>query len=139
MSKDDIDKAVKEAEQYAAEDKKRREETDLRNEADQMIYQSEKTVTDMGDKLTEEDKSSVSSACETLKEALKGTDLEDIKAKKEELQKAIYAISEKVYKAAAEEAQANGENNGAPEGNADGEPVEGDVYEADFKDADENN
>ncbi len=133
MSKDDIDKAVKEAEEYAAEDKKRREAVDLRNGADQMVYQTEKTLSEMGDKITEEEKKAIEEAKEALKEALKGEDLEAIKAKQEELQKHVYAVSEKLYKAAAEAQQAQGGAN--PGNNAGAGP---DVYDADFTDVDEN-
>ena len=133
MSKDDIDKAVQEAEQYAADDKKRREEIDLRNGADQMIYQTEKALTDLGDKISEGEKSEINTAVEALKEALKGSDLEAIKAKQEELQKKFYAVSEKLYQ------QAN------PQGAAGADPTQGaqgadpNVYEADFKDATDDN
>ena len=136
MSKDDIDKAVKEAEQYAAEDKKRRENVDIRNGADQMIYQTEKTLTDMGDKLSEDEKKDIQGGIDALKEALKGEDLEKIKAAQDDLQKKVYAVSEKLYKAAAEQAQAQQQANGdagAQPGN-DGS----NVYDADFKDADDN-
>jgi len=131
MSKEDIDKAVAEAEQYAAEDKKRREDIDTRNAADQMVYTCEKALTDMGDKLEEGEKADVQTAIDALKEALKGEDIEAIKTKKEELEKKFYAISEKIYKAAAEAQQAAGADANANGGNADN------VYEADFKDADE--
>ncbi len=131
MSKDDIDKAVKEAEQYAAEDKKRREEVDLRNSADQMVYSTEKTISEMGDKITEEEKKGLEDAKEALKEALKGTDLEAIKAKQDELQKQVYAVSEKLYRAAAEAQQ-------AAQGNADNGAQAGpDVYDADYTDVDD--
>ena len=134
MSKEDIDKAVKEAEQFAAEDKKRREDIDMRNAADQMIYQTEKTVNEFGDKLTEDEKKNINDAKEALKEALKGDNSEEIKAKQEELQKQVYAVSEKVYKAAAEAQQAaqnaaNGENAAQNDSN---------VYDADFTDVDDN-
>ena len=131
MSKDDIDKAVKEAEQYAQEDKKRREEIDIRNGADQMIYTTEKTVADFGDKLTDEEKANITSGVDALKEALKGEDIEAIKQKQEELQKVVYAVSEKIYKATQE---ANGAQ-GAP----NAEQADPNVYEADFKDADDEN
>ncbi|MBR4762189.1 MAG: Hsp70 family protein, partial [Clostridia bacterium] len=134
MSKEDIDKAVKEAEAYAAEDKKRREAVDVRNGADQMIYQTEKTVSEFGDKLSEDEKNSINTAKEALKEALKGEDIEAIKAKQEELQKAVYAVSEKVYKAAA---QAQGAAQGAPEGQPTGNAGDN-VYEADYTDVDDN-
>ena len=132
MSKEDIDKAVQEAEAYAAEDKKRREAVDTRNNADQMIYQTEKTVSEFGDKLSDEEKAKIETAKEALKEALKGEDIEAIKAKQEELQKEIYAISEKVYKAAAE-AQAAAQ--GQPTDGANADP---NVYEADYTDVDDN-
>ena len=132
MSKEDIEKAVNEAEQYAAEDKKRREDVDLRNNADQMIYQSEKTVNELGDKLTDEEKSSVTTACDALKEALKGDNTDEIKAKQEDLQKAIFAISEKVYKEAQAQAQ-----QGQP-GADNAQPGADNVYDAEFTEADDN-
>ncbi len=135
MSKDDIDKAVKEAEQYASEDKKRREEIDLRNGADQMVYQAEKTVSELGDKITEDEKNSINTACEALKEALKGTDVEAIKTKQDELQKAVFAVSERVYKEAAAAGQAAGNDaNGGQ-----GAPADDNVYEADYTDVDDQN
>ncbi|MGN0628336.1 MAG: molecular chaperone DnaK [Oscillospiraceae bacterium] len=97
MSKEDIEKAVKEAEQYAAEDKKHREEIDARNAADQMVYQSEKTIKDLGDKLSADDKSGLESRISALKEALKGENIEDIKAKQKELEEKFYEVSAKVY------------------------------------------
>ncbi|MBQ6884456.1 MAG: molecular chaperone DnaK [Clostridia bacterium] len=133
MSKEDIDKAVKEAEEYAAEDKKRREAVDVRNNADQMIYQTEKTVAEFGDKLSDEEKSKIETAKEALKEALGGEDIDAIKARQEELQKEIFAISEKVYKAAAEAQQAAGGADAAGTQQPDDN-----VYEADFTDVDEN-
>ena len=97
MSKDDIDKAVKEAEQFAAEDAKRKEEVDIRNQGDQMVYQTEKTLEEMGDKIPAGDKASVEGALGKLKETLKGTDTQAIKNATEELTKAFYAVSEKLY------------------------------------------
>ncbi|MBQ1989452.1 MAG: molecular chaperone DnaK [Clostridia bacterium] len=132
MSKDDIDKAVKEAEEYAAEDKKRREAVDVRNNADQMIYQTEKTVNEFGDKLSDEEKAKIDTAKEALKEALKGEDIDAIKAKQEDLQKEIYAVSEKIYKAA----NPQGDPNAAPQGDAGN--ADPNVYEADFTDVDDN-
>ncbi len=129
MSKEDIDRAVKEAEQFAAEDKKRREEVDIRNNADQMVYQCEKTLTDMGDKLDDSEKSALQAKIDETKEALKGDDIEKIKTASEGLQQEIYKISEKVYKAAQEAAAAN---------QAQGEPgADGNVYEADYTDVDD--
>ena len=101
MSKEDVEKAVREAEQYAAEDKARREAVDTRNNADQMVYQSEKTIEEMGDKIDEADKTELQGKIDALKEALKGEDIEAIKAKQEELTKSFYAVSEKLYQAAA--------------------------------------
>ncbi len=97
MSKEDIEAAVKDAEKYAEEDKKRRDEIDVRNEADQMVYQCEKTMEELGDKLTDEDKNNIQPKLDALKEAIKGTDMEAIKAAKEELSKAFYDISAKMY------------------------------------------
>ena len=142
MSKEDIDKAVRDAEQYAAEDKKRREEVDIRNNADQMIYQSEKTVTDLGDKLSEKEKTSIKTAADALKEALKGDNIDEIKSKQEELQKAIFAVSEKVYKAAQEQAaaeQAAQGNNAGDAGAKDSNVYDAEYTEADDKKDDQNN
>ncbi len=100
MSKDDIEKAVKEAEQFAEEDKKRREEVDLRNGADQMVYQTEKLISENGDKLDEADKTTINEKIDALKEALKGEDINLIKSRQDELQAKFYEISEKMYKAA---------------------------------------
>ena len=125
MSKDDIYKAVKEAEQFAAEDKKRKEEVDVRNEADQMVYQIEKSMTDFGDKVTEDDKAKVQPKLDALKEALKGTDIEAIKTAKDELQKEFYEVAGKIY-------QAQGAAAGAAEGAApqqDNGPVDGEVID----------
>ena len=130
MSKDDIDRAVKEAEQFAEADKKAKDEIDTRNNADQMVYQTEKTLSEMGDKVSSEDKKSVDDKLAELKEALKGTDLEQIKAKQEELQKAFFAVSEKLYKDA--QAQAGAEGAGAETAPND------DVVDADYKEVDDN-
>ena len=97
MSKEDIDKAVREAEQFAAEDAKRKEEVDIRNQGDQMVYQTEKTLEDMGDKIPASDKGEIEGKLNALKETLKGTDSQAIKNATEELTKAFYAVSEKLY------------------------------------------
>ena len=97
MSKDDIDKAVREAEQFAAEDKKQREAADTRNQADQMVFQTEKALEEMGGKMDAGDRSNIESALGKLKETMKGSDTEAIKNATEELQKAFYAVSEKLY------------------------------------------
>ncbi|MBR2639008.1 MAG: molecular chaperone DnaK [Oscillospiraceae bacterium] len=100
MSKEDIEKAVKEAEQFAEQDKKHREEIDARNAADQMVYQSEKTIKDLGDKLSADDKSGLEAKINDLKEALKGENIEDIKAKQKALEEKFYEVSAKVYQQA---------------------------------------
>ncbi len=97
MSKEDIDKAVREAEAYAAEDKKRKEDVDARNEADSMVYQIKKSMTEFGDKVSADDKAKVEPKITALEEALKGTDIEAIKKAKEELQTAFYEVAGKVY------------------------------------------
>ena len=135
MSKDDIDRAVKEAEQYAAEDKKNREGVDIRNNADQLVYQSEKTLKDIGDKVSEDEKKEVQAKIDELKEALKGTDTDAIKAKTEEAQQAFYKISEKLYQAAQAEAQAQAAQQGGSAG-ADSAPQDN-VVDADFTEADD--
>ena len=101
LSQEDIDKAVADAEKYAAEDKARREEVDTHNTADQVAYQTEKTLGELGDKISEEEKATIQAAVDKLKEANKGTDIEAIKAATDEVQKAFYAVSEKLYKNAA--------------------------------------
>lgn len=137
MSKDDIDKAVKEAEAFAAEDKKKKEEVEARNAADQMVYQTEKSMNEFGDKVTQADKDSVNPKLDALKEALKGTDVEAIKKAQEELQIAFYAVAERIYKeqgAAAQQAEAaqtdvQGEGTNAAGGSDDN------VVDADYTDA----
>ena len=132
MSKEDIEKSVREAEQFAAEDKKRREDVDVRNGADQMVFQTEKTLAELGDKVDASKKAEVEAKLNELKEALKGTDIEAIKAKQEEVQKAFYAISEELYKNAQGSGAAGAP--GADAGNAGnaGKPDDG-VVDADFK------
>ena len=108
LSKEEVEKAVKEAEQFSADDKKRREEVDVRNNADQMVYQTEKALNDLGDKVSADEKKAVTDEVEKLKEALKGTDTEAIKNQTEALTKKFYEISEKLYKDAAAQQQAAG-------------------------------
>ena len=141
MSKEDVDKAVKEAEQYAAEDKKRKEIIDTRNEADQMVYQCEKILKDNGDKIAEADKTEIQSKIDALKEALKGDNMDDIKAKKDALTEKFNKVAEEMYKAAA--AQAGAQQGGAqagPQGGAQG-GAKGDdgYYEADYTDVEDGN
>ncbi|MGI5893778.1 MAG: molecular chaperone DnaK [Candidatus Merdivicinus sp.] len=142
MSKEDIDKAVKEAEAFAAEDKKAREAVDIRNGADQMVFQSEKTLGEIGDKVDASQKAELEAKINDLKEALKGNDIEAIKAKQDELQKVFYAVSEKLYQAQAAQQQAAGgaagpdmgANPGA--GTANGDP---NVVDADFREVNDDN
>ena len=138
MSKEDVEKAVKEAEKYAAEDKKRREEIDVRNNADQMVYQSEKTITDLGDKLDATDKGELENKINALKEALKGSNVEDIKAKQEDLQKKFYEVSSKVYNAAGAQGAPQGAPQGEPQPGAQSGPAGDDGYvDADYKEVDD--
>ncbi|MDR3149762.1 MAG: molecular chaperone DnaK [Oscillospiraceae bacterium] len=97
MSKDDVERAVKEAEQYAAEDKTRKEDIDTRNLAENMVYQSEKTIADLGDKISADDKSNLEREVENVKEALKGSDTAAIKSTSDALTQAFYSVSEKIY------------------------------------------
>ena len=138
MSKDDIDKAVKEAEQFAAEDAKRKEEVDIRNQGDQMVYQTEKTLEEMGDKIPAGDKASVESALGKLKETLKGTDTQAIKNATEELTKAVYAVSEKLYGQQGGQAGQPGPDMGgqAQQGGTSAGP---DVVDADYEVVDDDN
>ena len=108
LSQDDIEKAVREAEQYAAEDKARKEEVDTHNTADQIIYQTEKTLGELGDKISADEKASIQTAVDKLKEVNKGTDIEAIKSATDEVQKAFYAVSEKLYQQAAPQGDCGG-------------------------------
>ena len=138
MSKEDVDRAVREAEQFAAEDAKRKEEVDTRNQGDQMVYQTEKTLEDMGDKLDASDKASVQGPLEKLKEALKGNDTQAIKIATEELTKAFYAVSEKLYAQAGGQAGPGPDMGGAGFGGGQGQGGADDVVDADFEVMDDN-
>ena len=133
LSDDEIDKAVKEAEQHAAEDKKKKEEVDIRNNGDQLVYQTEKTMKDLGDKLTEEDKSAINPLLENLKSALKGTDTDAIKAASEALSQKFYEISAKLYQNAHPGAQGADGTQGGAQQNPDG------TYNADYNVVDDDN
>ncbi len=141
MSKEDIEKAVKEAEQYAAEDKKHREEIDTRNAADQMVYQSEKTIKDLGDKLSSDDKSTLQSRIDALKEALKGENIEEIKAKQKELEEKFYEVSAKVYQQAnpnGAEGQPGCDGNCGDCGNGGANGPDDGYVDADYKEVNDN-
>ena len=128
MSKEDIEKAVKEAEQYAAEDAKIKEKVEIRNQADQLVYQAEKTLSEVGDKVPESEKASVQAGLDKLKEALKGEDTDAIKAATEELTQLFYKMSEKLYQQAAPQGDPNmgGQPGGDPNGGQQ-------YYDADYK------
>ena len=133
LSEEDIDKAVKEAEQYAEEDKKRKEEIEVRNNADQLVYQSEKALGELDGKIDESEKSAVQAEVDKVKEALKGSDTDVIKAATEELQKKFYEISSKLY-----QQQAQSGAQGAPGADA-GQTQNGEnVYDADFTENNDN-
>jgi len=121
LSKEDVEKAVAEAEQFAAEDKARREEVDTHNSADQIIYQTEKTLGELGDKISAEEKATIQASVDKLKELNKGTDIEAIKAAIDEVQKAFYAVSEKLYQQA------------APQGGEGAQPGGDGVVDADYE------
>ena len=139
MSKEDVEKAVREAEQFAAEDARRKEEVDTRNQADQMVYQTEKTLEEMGDKLDAGDKANIEGELNKVKEALKGTDTQAIKNATEGLTKAFYAVSEKLYSQAGAQP---GPDMGGAAGGATGATNNGgddNVVDADYEVVDDNN
>lgn len=140
MNKDDIDKAVKEAEQYADEDKKHRDEVDSRNAADQAVFQAEKTLTDLGDKVAADDKNAIQGKVDALKEALKGTDLDAIKAAQEALSKQLYEVTTKIYSQNAGQ-QPQGPAAGGAEGSTpnNGNDAGSDVHDADFHEVHDDN
>ena len=133
MSKEEVEKAVQDAEKYAAEDKKKREEVDAKNEAENLCFSAEKVIKDAGDKIDEADKNDINQKIATLRETISGGNVDTIKLGTEDLQKAVYAVSEKLYKNQA--GQANpADNTTPPAGDANG--ADGQVYDADFKDVD---
>ena len=142
MSKEDIEKAVKEAEQYAAEDAKIKEKVEVRNQADQMVYQSEKTLGEVGDKIPADEKAKVQSGIDKLKEVLKGDDTDAIKSATEELTQMFYQMSEKLYQQANPQGGAQaGPDMGGQNGGAQTGPNGQQYYDADYKvvDDDDNN
>ena len=139
LSDEDIDKAVKEAEKFAAEDKKKKEEVDARNTADSLVYQTEKTLGELGDKISADEKASVQAEVDKLKELLKSPELdtEAVKAQTEAVQKSFYAISEKLY-AEAQQAQQSQQAAGADAGAQQG-PAGDNVVDAEYTEVDDNN
>ena len=133
MSKDDIEKAVQEAEKFAEEDKKNKEAAETRNSADQSVYQIEKSLSDFGDKVTEDEKKAVTAELEKTREALKGTDNDAIKAAEEALQKEFYKVAERIYKEEAAKAQAEQQQNGGADSASQGGD-NANFTDADYKD-----
>jgi molecular chaperone DnaK len=129
LSKEDIDRAVREAEQYAAEDAKRKEEVDVRNQADQMIYQCDQALGELGDKVSADEKAQVEAAKSKLQDAIKGTDVDAIKSATEELTKVFYDISAKAYQQAAPQDPQGGPQAGPTDNGAGGQ----DYYDADYQ------
>ena len=127
MSQADIDKAVKDAEKFAEEDKKQKEAVDTKNRADSLVFQTEKTLGEVGDKISDADKAPVNAALEELKTAISGGNIDDIKAKSEALEKAFYALSEKLYAASGAQGAQGDPNAGANGG-------DGTYYNADYED-----
>ncbi|MBO5099774.1 MAG: Hsp70 family protein, partial [Treponema sp.] len=137
LTDEDIEKAVKDAEAHAEEDKKKKDEIEARNNAESLVYNSEKTLNELGDKVSSEEKAKVEEEIANVRKALEGTDVEAIKQATEKLTTAFYAISEKLYSQAQ---QAAGANAGA-DANAQGPNVDenGNVYDADYKVEEDNN
>ena len=132
LSDDEIDKAVKEAEKFAGEDKKRKEEIEIKNNAEQLVYQTEKSLTDLGEKVSEEDKKDIEGKLEALKKIKDGDDTEATKKSTEELTEAFYAVTTKIYQAEAESAKAGEAAQGGD--NAEGNTENDDnVVDADYK------
>ena len=133
LTEEDINRAVRDAEEHASEDKKRKEEVEVKNNAESLIYNSQKTLDELGDKISSEEKAKVQTEIDNLKKKVEGNNIEEIKEGTDKLTKVFYEISEKLYKA-------NGANAGAAEGQTAGaeEAKEGEVYDADYKVEDEN-
>ena len=139
LSKDEIDKAVREAEQYAAEDKKRKDEVDVRNAGDQMVYQTEKTLAELGDKISGAEKSEAENKLSALKTALSGTDTEAIRRATEELTQAFYKISEKMYQQAGGQPGQGFDPSQYQQGPQGGQQGGQDYYDADYTVVDDDN
>ena len=134
MSKEDVEKAVQDAERFAEEDKKRREEVDIKNSADQLVFQTEKTLGELGDKVTADEKAAVEGKLNELKEAIKSGNVDEIKAKQDEVQKAFYPIAEKMYKEAGAQQAQQGQQPQQDQYNAGQQSANDDgVVDADFK------
>ena len=138
LSEEDIDKAVKDAEAHAAEDKKRKEEVEVKNNAESLVYSSQKTLDELGDKISGEEKAKVETEIENVKKALETNNTETIKDATEKLTQVFYQISEQLYKANAQNGAAAGAAEGT-EANADNGGNNGTVYDADYKVEDDGN
>lgn len=134
LSDDEVDRMVKEAEENADADKQRREEVDLRNEADQLIFTTDKTIKDLDDKVSEEDKQKAESAKDELKQALESGDMEQVKAKKDALEEHVQQLSAKLYEQVQQEAQQASGEQGEESGNQDDDVVDADYSEVDDDD-----
>ena len=134
LTEDDINRAVRDAEEHASEDKKRKEEVEVKNNAESLIYNSQKTLDELGDKISSEEKAKVQTEIDNLKKKVEENNIDEIKDGTDKLTKVFYEISEKLYKA-------NGANPGETAGtaNPEGEAKEGEVYDADYKVEDDNN
>jgi len=136
LTDEEIDRAVKDAESHAEEDKKRKDEIEARNNAESLVYNSEKTLKDLGDKISGEEKAKVETEIDNVKKALEGTDVENIKQATEKLTTVFYEISAKLYQQANPNAGAEGVDQNAAAGEAQND---GNVYDADYKVEDEGN
>lgn len=136
MSEEDIQKAVQDAEKFAEEDKKQKEQVEVRNGADQMVYQSEKLLNEMGDKVAADEKAGMQSKIDALKEALKGDNTDDIKARQEELQKVLYDLSAKLYQQAAPQGEPGAQTTEQPQG-GDSQSADDNVVDVDYTEVDD--
>ena len=139
LSEDDINRAVRDAEEHASEDKKRKEEVEVKNNAESLIYNSQKTIDELGDKISSEEKAKVQTEIDNLKKTVEGNNIEEIKEGTDKLTKVFYEISEKLYKANAAAAGTEGAAESETAEGTEGEAKEGTVYDADYKVDEENN
>ena len=138
LSEDDINRAVRDAEEHASEDKKRKEEVEVKNNAESLIYNSQKTIDELGDKISSEEKAKVQTEIDNLKKTVEGNNIEEIKEGTDKLTKVFYEISEKLYKANAAAAGTEGAAESETAESTEGEAKEGTVYDADYKVDEEN-
>jgi molecular chaperone DnaK len=131
LSDDEIDRLVREAEENAEADKLKREEADLRNEADQMIFMTKKAITDLGEKVTDSEKKDAEAKIKAVEDALKGEDLDEIKTAKDNLEKSAQALSERVYKES--QAAQNQQQSQSEPSNEEDDKKDDDVFDADYK------